>query len=84
MLILKMSQKHTLENRLNMHHVSEVKTIFDYIDAKNYLQILYSFSIDTLKIIQFSFIEFELYEECHLIKNCVYNYNKSTGENLKI
>jgi len=67
-----------------MHHMSEIVNIFDYVEDGNYLQILYDFSIDTLKIIQFSFIEFEEYEECKKIKDCVYNYNKSTGKNLKI
>lgn len=61
-----------------------VNKIIHYVNADNYLQILYTYKIDTIQILMAYFLEVEDYDTCAIIRDMIKNYNKSTGKNLKL
>ena len=59
------------------------KIIF-YVDNENYLQILYSYQIETIQELLFYFLSIEDYDTCAIIRDVVLNHNKATGTNYKL
>tara|TARA_R100000656_G_scaffold122664_1_gene98447 strand:+ start:351 stop:632 length:282 start_codon:yes stop_codon:yes gene_type:complete len=58
--------------------------IVHYVEADNYLQILYTYGIETIKALLGLFLEYEDYETCALIRDTVEKHNKATGKNYKL
>lgn len=65
-------------------NINVVDRILLYISRDNYLQILYSYDIDTLRLLLNFYLEKEDYAKCILIRDTVLNHNKATGSALKI
>ena len=51
---------------------------------RNFLHILYTYKLKTLKYILEYLEEQEAFEECALVRDTINKYNKATGENLKL
>lgn len=58
--------------------------IVHYIELDNYLQILYTYGIETIQALLGLFLEYEDYETCAIIRDTVYKHNKVTGKNYKL
>jgi|TARA_R110002073_G_scaffold308716_1_gene478809 hypothetical protein len=64
--------------------INVVDRILLLISRDNYLQILYSYDIETLRLLLKFYLEIEDYAKCILIRDTVLNHNKATGSALKI
>ena len=65
-------------------NITVVDRIMLHISRDNYLQILYSYDIYTLRLLLKFYLEKEDYAKCILIRYTVLNHNKSTGSALKL
>ncbi|SDM36074.1 hypothetical protein SAMN04488514_10810 [Kriegella aquimaris] len=65
-------------------NITVVDRILLHICRDNYLQILYSYDIDTQRLLLKFYLEKEDYAKCILIRDTLLNHNKSTGSSLKI
>jgi hypothetical protein len=66
------------------YDISIVDRILLFISRDNYLQILYSYNIDTINLLLKFYVEREDYAKCIIIRDTVLNHNIATGSNLKI
>lgn len=61
-----------------------IEQILDLFEKDNFLQILYSYKINTLWTMHKYFVYLEEYELCQRIKDTVENQNKVAGKNYKL
>ena len=55
-----------------------------YVSRNNYLQILYTYKIETLSVLLSYYLDIEDYASCISIRDTVNDHNKVTGECLKL
>lgn len=58
--------------------------IIHYVDARNFLQILYSYGFQVLRKVLKYLEQKEDYERCAELRDTVLNYNKSTGTRYRL
>lgn len=63
---------------------SRVEHIIGLVNRSNYLQLLYSYGVELLNVLDSFFLSYEIYEENALINKTISDYNKSTGFNIKL
>lgn len=75
-----------IRNALNDSMLSEeeMNKIIHLVHINNYLQIIYSFEIEVLKILLEHFLEVENYVQCASIRDSVKFHNKATGAQIKL
>jgi len=63
---------------------SHIDKILYYVDNDNYLQILYTYQIETIRELLSYFLEVEDYNTCAIIRDVVLYHNKAVGTTYKL
>jgi hypothetical protein len=61
-----------------------IDQILQLVEKDNFLQILYSYKIETIATMHDYFLEIENYRLCQRLKETIENQNKVAGKNYKL
>lgn len=81
---LKKDLVYALSKALPKLNIADYQYISDLAVKNNFLQILYDYNSKPLQIILQVLEEKQLFENCAIIRDTIFKYNKALGENIKL